>query len=89
MPSEHRLLFLFVHTKDVLCSVPQLDLHKAAPKGALGVAQHQVQAEANVAVAFQRRKPLMLLKAADAFRRLEQAAAQVGQAAASGSSCCF
>lgn len=56
---------------------PQLDLHKAAPKGALGLAQQQVHAEALVAVAFQHRQPLMLLQAAAAFKQLEQAAAQV------------
>lgn len=53
-----------------------LDLHKAAPKGALGLAQQQVHAEVLVAVAFQHRQPLTLLQAAATFKRLEQAAAQ-------------
>lgn len=66
------------HPLSRMCDVaPQLDLHKAAPKGALGLAQQQVHAEALVAVAFQHRQPLMLLQAAAAFKRLEQAAAQV------------
>lgn len=59
-----------------LC-VLQLDLHKSAPKGALSVLQQQVQVEATVAVAFQRRQPLLMLQAAAAFKQLEQAAAQV------------
>lgn len=58
----------------------QMDIHKFAPKGSLSIAQRQLLAEAAVAVAFQRRQPMLLLQAASAFAKLEQtaAAAQVG-----------
>lgn len=58
----------------------QLDIHKSAPKGPHSFAQQQLLAEAAVAVAFQRKQPLLLLQAASAFEKLEQAAAaaQVG-----------
>jgi hypothetical protein len=58
----------------------QMDIHKSAPKGSLSIAQRQLLAEAAVALAFQRRQPMLLLHAAGAFAKLEQtaAAAQVG-----------
>jgi hypothetical protein len=67
---------LLVHPRPALY-VLQLDLHGSAPKGALSVQQQQVHIEATVAVAFQRRQPLLMLQAAIAFQQLEQAAAQV------------
>jgi hypothetical protein len=70
------LSVLMVHPGPALYAL-QLDLHKSAPKGALSVLQQQVQVEATVAVAFQRRQPLLMLRVAAAFKQLEQAAAQV------------
>lgn len=58
----------------------QLDIFRSAPKGSASLAQQQLLAEATVAVAFQRRQPMLLLQAAGAFTKLEQqaATAQVG-----------
>lgn len=69
----------------------QLDMCAAGSPRQPSVAQQQLVAEATVAVAFQHRQPLLMLRAGGAFRRLEQfAAAQVNGtelAAAQLSSC--
>ena len=57
--------------------VLQLEVYSAAKRQSLQ--QQQLLAEATVAVAFQQRRPLLMLKAGRGFTQLEKAAAQVSR----------